>query len=302
MSQPAQVTPAATERAGLGAPTAALVIVLLLIDGLHFVFARALRDYLPPVTSAFFVIAIAAVELAVFAAWQGRLRLATFRQHWRFFTAIGALIGTSTAMTYVSVTYIDPGTASLLVQTTTIFGLLLGVVWLGERLSRRQVVGAAVCLLGVAIITFQPGDYLRLGALLIIGSSVFYALHAAIVKRYGGGLDFLEFFVWRVVSVAGFLFFVAAALGPLQWPTPTAWLILIIAGTVDVVISRALYYLVLRRVKVSVHSLILTASPVVAIIWSYILFQSVPTARELLGGVAVLAGVMLVTTARKPGA
>jgi drug/metabolite transporter (DMT)-like permease len=86
--------------------------------------------------------------------------------------------------------------------------------------------------------------------------------------------------------------------GAFQWPSGPAWLLLALTGTVDIVISRALYYLALRRLNVSIHSLVLTASPVVAIIWSYILFRTRPGVRELLGGVAVLIGIALVTSAQ----
>ncbi|MBK8796247.1 MAG: hypothetical protein IPM07_07640 [Anaerolineales bacterium] len=43
------------------------------------------------------------------------------------------------------------------------------------------------------------------------------------------------------------------------------WLLLVLTGTVDVVISRALYYQTLRLLPMSIHTIILTLSPVVAI-------------------------------------
>ena len=70
---------------------------------------------------------------------------------------------------------------------------------------------------------------------------------------------------------------------------------LILAGTVDVVASRALYYVALRRLKMSVHSIVLTLSPVVTVIWSLLLFGSVLTPQQFLGGIAVILGVLIVT-------
>jgi drug/metabolite transporter (DMT)-like permease len=74
---------------------------------------------------------------------------------------------------------------------------------------------------------------------------------------------------------------------------------LLLAGTVDVVISRVLYYLVLRRVQMSFHAIILTLSPVVAIGWSLILFDVLPTGQAVLGGTAVLIGVIIVTRSKQ---
>ena len=45
-----------------------LMAALLMVDSLHFVFARILVPYLPGVTAAFFVLAVAAVELFIIMA------------------------------------------------------------------------------------------------------------------------------------------------------------------------------------------------------------------------------------------
>lgn len=279
--------------------TPLLVAALLAVDGLHFVFARALSGHLPPATSAMFVTGIASAIIAVFAARRAQLRWQTFRRHAGFFLTIGALTATSTIGGYTAVSFIDPGTAALLQQMGVLFGVVIGIIWLGERMTRMQIAGAAVCLGGVAIITFQPGDYLRTGALIVIGSSFLYALHAAIAKRYGSGIDFVEFFLWRLTTMTGFLFVASLAQGLLRTPSNQGWFLLALTGTVDVVISRSLYYLTLRRLQVSIFSLVLTLSPVMAILWSLFLFGVQPSARELLGGAAVLAGVTIVTLSRK---
>jgi drug/metabolite transporter (DMT)-like permease len=69
-------------------------------------------------------------------------------------------------------------------------------------------------------------------------------------------------------------------------------------GTVDVTISRALYYLALRRLNMSVHSIVLAFSPAVAVLWSLLLFDAMPTAQQLVGGGAVILGVLMVTLSR----
>ena len=275
-----------------------VVAVLLLVDSLHFVFARLLVPYLPGGTAAFYVLAVATVEVAIFLALRRAIRFDVFRRNLRFFLSIGLLVAASTTFNYVAVAYIDPGTASLLAQTSTIFALTLSLIWLGERLNRLEVVGALVAVVGVFVINFQAGDYWRLGSLLVLGSSFMYALHAAIVKRHGGQLEFRNFFLWRVASTTGFLLIFTTVRGQLVWPSRQAWIILILAGTIDVVISRVLYYLALRRLRMSFHTIILTLSPVITILWSIALFGELPTLQGLVGGAAVLTGVAIITAGR----
>jgi len=279
--------------------TGLLFTALLVVDSLHFVFARALLPHLPPEMSSFLVLAVGAIEVGAFQWARRDVRPGVLRGHWRFFVAIGLLVAASTVINYGAVAFIDPGTASLLGKTAVVFSLGLGVLWLRERLRPSDVLGAMVAIAGVFLISFQPGDYLRLGSALVLVSTFLYALHTAIVKRHGEGIDFGNFFLFRIATTAFFLFIFAAARGQLVWPGAAAWLLVLIAGTVDVSISRSLYYLSLRRMPMSIHTILLTISPVVTILWALLLFGAIPTSLGLTGGALVVVGVALVTLRRR---
>lgn len=295
MNQSTPDTVTTESRIDPGAPL--LVMVLLVVDSLHFVFAREMRDLLHPTLGAFLLLGVAMVELGAYAAWQGKLRWTTFRHHWPFFVSIGVLVGSSTAINYFAVRFIDAGTASLVSKVGILFTLGFGILWLKDRLTRWQAVGTVVALIGVAVITVKPGtgNVLQLGSLLVMASNFTYALHAAVVKRYGGSIDFVEFFFWRVTATAGFLAMLVTAQGAWSLPSPAALLTVFIAGTVDVTISRALYYLTLRKLTLTLHTILLIMSPVLAVVISVIRFGESPSGQEWLGGAAILLGVALVT-------
>ncbi|HOU42404.1 MAG TPA: DMT family transporter [Promineifilum sp.] len=290
MIEPPQSRP--TPAAPISTPL--LFAGLLIVDSLHFVFARALLPYLPPEMSAFLLLGIAAIEVGTFQAARGGIRVGVLWRHWRFFAAIGLMIAASTAINYTAVAFIDPGTASLLGKTSVLFTLALGALWLRERLRPVELLGAALAIAGAFVIGFQPGAPLRLGSVLVLVSTFLYALHTAVVKRHGEGIDFGSFFLWRIATTAAFLLAFATARGALVWPGRTAWLLATVAATVDVVISRALYYLSLRRMPMSIHTIILTLSPVVTILWALALFGESPSVLSLVGGALVVAGVAVV--------
>lgn len=292
-------TSAVTVSRPLSASTAALVVVLLVFDSLHFVFAKLLHAYISPAVSVFYVLGVSTVEVGFFALAQKRLHLSTLKRYFWFFLAIGFLIAASTNINYEAVAYLDPGTASLLSQTSILFGLGFGVLWLHDKLARKQIGGALLAALGVFVISFQPGDYLRLGSLMVVGSALMYALHTALTKRHGGDIDFLDFFFGRLLFTTAVLFCFSAARGALAWPTATAWGLLVLVGTVDVALSRALYYVALRRLTMSMHTLILTLTPILAVLWSLLFFRVTPTPAQLTGGAAIIAGVLLVTRKEK---
>lgn len=278
-----------------GLERAGLFAILLVVDSLHFVFARLFLHHLPPMASTFYVLAVATVEVGIFAAVRRKLDWRPAVTNFPFFAAIGFFIASSTLLNYIAVEYIDPGTASMLGKTGVIISLLLSVFWLRERLTRLQTTGAVLAVIGAVIISFHPGDVMQIGSLMILTSSFLYSLHTALVKRYGQEMDFIKFFFHRLLFTASFLFLFAVLGRELVWPDAQTWLVLLVAGSVDVVLSRTLYYQTLRMFTMSVHTVILTLSPVVSIIISLFLFGTFPGPQELAGGVLILIGVFAVT-------
>ena len=284
-------------------PFPALVAALLVADSLHFVFGRSLAPYLPPTAASFYYMTLALIQIALFAALRREIDFSVLRDNFRFFAMIGFLIAVATSASYAAVVYIDPGTAALLAQTGILFSLAFGLIWLKERLVGGEKIGAVLAVIGVLIISFQSGfgsSGIWLGTLFVLSSTFTYALHAAIVKREGGGIDFINFFLFRMVSSCFFLFLFTVGRGELVRPTGReVWLILLLAATVNVTISRALYYLVLRRIDLTILTILLTLSPVLTILWSIVLFGERPSLQGLIGGTAVILGVIIVTLSKR---
>lgn len=272
-----------------------LLVLVLLFDSMHFIFARLLLPHVSPDVSAMYVMGVATVQVGIYGWVTGQLRLGALRDHWRFFLIIGVLIGISTHLGFIAVGYIDVGTAAMLNKISTVFSVAFGLFWLHERFTPIQLLGTAIAILGSFVIAYQPDTQLQWGALLIIVGSFCYSLHFAVVKRHGDRIDFLNFFFYRVFSTTFVLFLSAAGRQVLVWPSLNGWLIILLAGTLDVTISRILYYLALRRLNMSLLSVITTLSPVAAILWAVLLFGTMPTGQQLLGGLAILIGVLVVT-------
>ncbi len=299
MSAPSHITDIATPSYPKG-NSLSLITALVVVDSLHFIVGRALLPYLHPAVSAMYLMGIGCLVVGVFTILRGEFTPGILMQHAWFFLVIGFLIGASTILTFAAMNYIDPGTGSMLAKVSVLVSIGLGVVWLGERLTRGQILGAALAVVGVTVITFQPGEYLWLGSLMILAGTVMYALHTAIVKKYGEGIDLLNFFFLRLLAttvvVMAYVALSPAARATLI-PSRNAWMILIAGGIVDVAISRGLYYIALRRFPMSIHAIILTLSPVATVIWSLMIFGVYPLPAQLLGGALVLAGVIIAMVA-----
>jgi drug/metabolite transporter (DMT)-like permease len=272
-----------------------MLALLLLFDSMHFIFARLLLPYVSPNVSAMYVMIVATIQVGIYGVATRQLGLAALRNHWRFFLIIGLLIGISTHLGFIAIGFIDVGTAAMLNQISTVFSVGFGLFWLREHFSPIQLLGTAIAIVGSFVIAYQPDARLQWGALLIIVGSFCYSLHFAIVKRHGSQIDFVNFFFYRILSTALLLFLSAAGRQVLSWPSLQGWLVILVTATVDVTISRIFYYLALRRLNMSLLSVISTLSPVAAIVWAVLLFGTLPTGQQLLGGLAILVGVLVVT-------
>jgi len=292
-----------TEAGGILNNVPAIVIALIIIDSLHFVFARLLIPHMPATASSFYYMTLATIQIGLYAVVRGKMDFSVLRDNLKFFLAIGFLVGAATAMSFSAVAYIDPGTASLIARSSTIFGMGFGYFWLKERLSRGERIGAAVAIVGMFIISFQSTNLQELtwlGPVLVLSSSFAYALHAAIVKRDGGDIEFLNFFFFRMLSCILFLFIFTVARGELTWPQGReVWVILLLAATINVTVSRSLYYMILRRFQLSILTILLTLSPAMTVLWSYLLFGVLPSLQGVVGGTIIIGGVILVAMSRQ---
>lgn len=278
--------------------------MVLLFDSLHLIWARSLNHSLHPIASSFWVLGLAAVEIAIFLTIRREVDFSVFKEHFRFFVSIGVLVAIATSMNYTAVNYVDAGTASMLSRSTTIFAIAFGIIWLKDHLTLLQWLGAAIALIGVLTISFQPVRSFQIGALLVLGSAFAYALHSAIVKRYGGEMDFANFMLFRVGTIAVILlFFVIGAPvvtgEPIRFfPSGFEWIVLLIVGTVDVVFSRVFFYWSLRKIELSFHSIFLVLAPVVTVLWSYLFFGETPNLQTYIGGAIVILGIFVVNWER----
>jgi drug/metabolite transporter (DMT)-like permease len=275
--------------------------LMVFFDSLHFVFGRLLWPWVPPAVSSFLIMSTAAlIWSGVMLAWR-QVQWGVLWQNLPFFATLGFLLAFDLVLGYASVAYVDPGTAALLARSSTLFSLALGVFWLKERLNQPMVWGTVLAVIGVFVISFQPGDYFRVGSLLLLAGSFAYALHTAVVKRYGTGLDIGNFFLFRLWATVPFAGGMAWLSG--EWVSPLtlaweAWGWVLVTAVVNIILSRLVYYAVLRRVSVSYHAIVLTLSSVLTIVWSWVLFGVWPTLLSLVGGTAVVLGVTIATRYR----
>jgi drug/metabolite transporter (DMT)-like permease len=228
-----------------------LLVVLSLLWGGSFFFAKVAVEDLPPLTLALGRVAIAAVILAVLARVMGE-SLVPIARAWPTFAVLGILnCAIPFSLIFWGQTYIPSGLASILNATTPIFTVLVAhLATRDEKLNAAKLVGIAVGFLGVAVM-LGPDVLVEIG-ISIWGqlACLVAALSYALAGVYGRRLSHHP----PALVAAGQLSAATIVLAPLAvlidqpWTLPKPSLTALGALLALAVLSTALAYVIYFRV------------------------------------------------------
>ncbi len=163
----------------------ALLPIAPLCWGGNIVLARGVVDILPPVGFAFWRWTLAFALLLPFAWSRARKDWPLARAGWKNLLVLGitGIAGFNTLL-YTAVHTTTAINGSLIQTTMPGFIILMSVTVFGEKVSPGQLVGAAVCVLGAALVVLHgnPATLYKLdfalGDLLMIVAVVLYAVYS----------------------------------------------------------------------------------------------------------------------------
>ena len=175
----------------MSALTWGLLLLLGLIWGGSFFFARIAVHHVPPFTLVLLRLSLAAVALHIYLA--GRLRIYhVLQSHWRQFLLLG-LINNAVPHTLIffGQTQMGAGLASILNATTPIWTVLIGnQLTSDERLTSAKLIGCLAGLAGTAVLlapSVTNSASVPLWALLLpILAAISYGFAAIYAKRFKG--------------------------------------------------------------------------------------------------------------------
>ena len=204
------------------------------------------------------------------------------------------------------------GLASLVLQASAPFTVLLAGFWLGERITRRQAVGIAVAVLGLAVIAVHRA---QVAALLPVVLTLRGALGWAfgnVCSRQARAPQPLHLTLWMsVVPPVPMVVLSLLVEGPDRVLTalrtaPTLAALPAVLGLLYIVVVATLLGYGLWNALLSRHPSSVVAPfsmlvPVVGVLSSWLLLGEVVDLTELLAGLVVITGVLFASRPpRKP--
>jgi drug/metabolite transporter (DMT)-like permease len=259
-----------------------------------------------PSTSAIFRCVYALPLLALLALREDRRLGPRPARDRRLALAAGVFLGADLLCWHRSIADIGAGLSTVLANLQVAAVPLLAWAVLGERPGRRVLAALPIVLAGIVLISgaLEQGAYGRdpaAGAIFGVLTGLAYACFILILRQSsaqrrppaGPLLD--ATIAAAVTTLAGGLLIGDADLVP-SWPGH-AWLVTL--ALTSQVLGWLLISLSLPRLPAAIASMLLTIQPIASVVLGAIIFGEAPTALQIAGVVALLAG--LVAVARTPG-
>lgn len=199
---------------------------------------------------------------------------------------------------------VSAGAASLLISAAPLMAGLMAMAFLGERMSLWGWAGSILSFTGVVLIAEGQSGGLSFGsgATLVFGAAVCGALYTnlqkSLIHRYGA----LTTIAYVLISGALFLSpWLPAGIGSFVHGSFASQVSVLELGIFPAAIGYAAWAFVIGHLGATRGAALLYLLPPVTMLLAYILTNEIPTARTLLGGAIVMAGVVLTNTwGRRP--
>jgi O-acetylserine/cysteine efflux transporter len=195
-----------------------------------------------------------------------------------------------------------PGLAALVLQAQVLFTVVIAAAWLRERPSRRQVVGILVAGAGLVVVGLGRGGHIPLVALLLsVAAALSWGIGNVVARRAAAPTTSgLSMVVWSSLVVPVPLLALSLALdGPsavgeaLTGLGPEALLSTLYTAVLASLVGYAIFNNLLARFPASSVVPFVLIAPPVAMVSAWLLLDQAPNAAEALGGLVVLAGVLV---------
>ncbi len=256
---------------------------------------------------AFWRLTIAFLVLgAAILLWRSPFKADLLKRFFPQVLFLGVLLGTHFVLFASAVMATPIINATVLVNTTPIWALILSTLISGVKPTRRAILGIVISFLGLSVIAYaetsSPTFGLNLkGDLEALLAAVVEALYLSWGRATRRKVPILSLmlFIYMLSALAVLAASVAMSSGPLfsamSWEAVP---VLVGLGVLPTAVAHSLYFSSLSGLKSFETATLALLEPLAATLLGIILFVEIPSALFILGAVFVLGGIVSVALQR----
>lgn len=267
------------------------IILAATIGGSSGVFIKLLD--LPSTSITFFRMFIPVVILLAYLTWK---KTKLFRGNYGIMLVASGLNAARMFLFFVGYLYTTIGNAVIILFTWPIFASMFSAIFLKEKVSKRTASLIGMAFLGIVImymtqeIRFGNRDFIGMAAMLL--SAIIFSITAIIFKK--GLINYSRtetIFYQNLIGAIAFAPFIFINTPP---PTFAQTGVASLYGFLIGIVAFLLFFLALRKLKMSHYSLFTYWEVLAAIFFGAVFFNEAITWNMLVGGGLILAaGILL---------
>ncbi len=191
------------------------------------------------------------------------------------------------------------GSTSVLNATTPMFGAIVAVIWLKDKLNKMSIVGLITGFIGVYVLMFdkinQPQSNVVLPMLAVMTASLFYGIGANYTKRYLTDLKPLTLAAGSQISATLVLLPLSLWYLPSSMPSMPAINAVILLGIVCTGFAYIIFFRLISAMGPTKAISVTYLIPAFGLFWGAVFLQEQITLTMLCGCLLILFGVALTT-------
>ncbi|HSG30383.1 MAG TPA: DMT family transporter [Thermodesulfobacteriota bacterium] len=180
---------------------------------------------------------------------------------------------------------------SFLMKAQTLFTLFLGIIFLKEKLNKGETIGIIITIIGGVIVAYQREGYLILGTATALTAAFFYSVLSFAVKKYASDLNMLTVANLRTMGVSIVVFIYLLILGKFELPSGIDFIYMALGGLTGAYIAKASQFQSIKLLGIARSTAVMPLESIFVIIFSYTIFNELPSAIKLAGGFIIVFGV-----------
>jgi uncharacterized membrane protein len=199
---------------------------------------------------------------------------------------------------WTGVQRMDPSLAAFLNRVEVPIAIILGIIFLRERFTLFETIGAALSIGGIIIMRMTLRIEYSEGFWWVLVGSFFFGLTELISKIAVRHADPTVLAYIRNMFLAATYWIAFAGSGQDGGDLGRVWPGVIALGFIGPILSRLSYLQALKRLTLSKVAIISQGQPVFVILIALLAFGHLPTFREFIGGIFLTVGCSLMIISR----
>ncbi len=268
----------------------------ILIWASAYVGTRITVRYLSPVDLALYRFFIASLVLAFYALIIKRISLPDKKDI--PFIILTGLIGIALYMFVFNSAQkrITAATGAFLIGSAPVFTSIFSLIFLRERIKLMTILGIIVSFCGITIICFSEknGISFNPGVIIMAAAAILISLYNIMVKKLAKKYTSLQIITYAFISGTFFLlFFAPSLLNEIRDIPFSIHLTVIYLGLFPAAIAYVLWAFALSGGNTAQVASFMYVTPLLTIIIGWFWIKEIPGILSILGGLIIIAGVII---------